>query len=235
MAEKEYLNSTKDAKQMETNNKTQISNWDEIAKELRSKKKAKLRHGVHLPCQRIPNKWAVRPRGPWWVSHLGKGWSHSNGNRFPHAEVACYSKPPSPLLDQDSKTGRGLGMLYNEEKARFQNTLIVSWWYREAASRLTRSGAFLWFTKYIWLPLMNLELGAEAKIGELGSHWPSPDHSGPFAAKIVVCLPRPGAVEFGVRGLLSYIVWSLTVHIFSLSQWKLGIVDILQVWLLNRI
>lgn len=66
--------------------------------------------------------------------------------------------------------GRGLGTLYNEEKARFQNTLIVSWWCREAASRLTRSGAFLWFTKHIWLPLMDLELGTEAKIGELGSH-----------------------------------------------------------------
>ena len=74
------------------------------------------------------------------------------------------------MLDQDSKAGRGLGKLYNERKARFQNTLIVSWWHREATSRLTRSGAFLWFARHIWLPLIDLELGAEVKIGELGSH-----------------------------------------------------------------
>lgn len=65
-----------------------------------------------------------------------------------------------------AKTQRQAGDWENfimKKRQGFRNTLIISWWHREAASRLTRSGAFLWFAEHIWLSLIDLELGAEAK------------------------------------------------------------------------
>ena len=50
--------------------------------------------------------------------------NHSNENRG-YLFRACCSKPPSLVVNQDSKAGRGLGKLYNEKKREgFRNTLI---------------------------------------------------------------------------------------------------------------
>lgn len=74
-----------------------------------------------------------------------------------------------------------------------------------------------WLGDSIWLSLAGPKLEAGAKIREAGSLGLCFDYLGPMVAEAVFWCPRLVATEAWVRVLLPYMIWPLSICIFSLS------------------
>lgn len=72
--------------------------------------------------------------------------------------------------------------------------------------------AYLTFSVQSWL-------GRSGQNRKVGSHWPSPDNSGPIAAEVWF-----GILGFWIRVLLLYMVWSLSAYIFSTLTGKMWVI-----------
>lgn len=79
-------------------------------------------------------------------------------------------------------------------------------WQREAENSWLEVGIFIhWFGEHIWLSLASPELEVKTKNRKADHHWPSPDCLGLITAEVVG------------QNILSYMIWPLSVYIFSLS------------------
>lgn len=90
-------------------------------------------------------------------------------------------------------------------------------WRREAGGGPPGAGGGVlcdWLGECIWLSLTDPKLEVGARIGEAGRYWSKPDCLGPIAAGTVA---QTGGWRLRVRLLLPYVVWPLSVWIFSLS------------------
>lgn len=96
-----------------------------------------------------------------------------------------------------------------------------------------------WLGMYIWLSLVGLKLGEGTNIRETASCYSSPSHMSQLLQKIAVWLPPSltcsglaswpsnaekrlmslaGRHELSVRVVFTYLVWPLSVGVFSLSS-----------------